>query len=514
MRVVQYSCIYILLLVFTISLYSQEEERNAKMDFSGSFRVRGFALGRDLNLERKTPTSPIYDIEKEKLEEQESINKIIDNEIDRLKLGKPSQVTKKKENLNFYDSRFLFNMNFATSKYIEGLWGMQVGDINFGGRDMGPAGPGGIDPNLVGPQTGGERGKSAAVNVQTNFLFMNFKIPESAFQTRVGLQLFTSVGGRVLFSNGTGINLMKSFQFFRLNLETGVLRAKERSFLDSDKNGFADKNFQNTNIYFYKLKMDYFRNYKTEVYSYAIKDQEKTDNIESELFWHGFYNEFNYSSFSFILHGVLNTGTVHQFRPIPDESGKPIYYKNYRHYIKGGLYDVSFTYRIDDTTNISLIALGTTGRPGYETDGVEANLRGNGYKPLAPGFALSNIAIDFTGGYALFNAASMAGLNEYGTNYTFLIFKNYQIQLGYFHLYSSLSPKIENNRFFNTANGYNTSTYFGQEYNLNIRWNIYRDLQLIFRSGYLIAGDGLFTYLDSRDGKFIREAFFTIEHRF
>ena len=122
--------------------------------------------------------------------------------------------------------------------------------------------------------------------------------------------------------------------------------------------------------------------------------------------------------------------------------------------------------------------------------------------------------MDFTGGYALFNARTMTGLNNIGTNYTFLAFGPYQFTLGYYQVYSSLSPKIENNRVFNFENGYRTSTYFGQEYNLNMRWNIYRDLQFIFRSGYFIAGDGLYTYLDTRQGSIIREAFFTLEHRF
>ncbi|WCL49506.1 hypothetical protein [Leptospira sp. GIMC2001] len=495
------------------SLNAQEEETQTKLDFSGSFRTRGFALGRDLPLERTTPTTPIYDLEAEKNEANDVVNQTIENEIERFQTGQRSGLSKRKENLNFYDTRFLFNMNFATSKYVEGLWGMQVGDINFGGRGLPVSDPSGYDPNIVGAQAGGERGNSA-VNVQTNFLFMNFKLPESGFQTRVGLQLFRSAGGRVLFATGTGVNILKTFQFLRLTFDGGVLRARERSLLDSDNNGFADKNFQNSNIVFGKLKMNYFRNYNAELYSYVLKDNDRTTNETAELYWHGFNNEFNYSRFSVILHGVLNTGTVRQFRPILDENGNPFYAKEFRHFVKGGLYDVQFTYRLDDTTNISLIALGTTGRPGFELDGISSNLRGNGYRPLAPGYAISNIAVDFTGGYALFNARTMTGLNEYGANYNFVAFGPYQITLGYFLLYSSLSPKIENNRVFNEAAGYRTSTYFGQEYNLNLRWNIYGDLQLIFRSGYFIAGDGLYTYLDSRNGKIIREAFFTLEHRF
>lgn len=508
------------------NIFAQEEESGTKLDFSGSFRTRGFWLGRDLPLRRDSPDTPITNPELERAERNEEINEAIEEEMDRLKLGLPSGRTKRKDNLNFYDTRFLFNMNFATSKYVDGLWGMQVGDINFGSRGLPESAPGGNDynivipgptttnPNTTGPLAGGELNAGSAVNVRTNFLFMNFRLPESGLQARVGLQLFSSPGGRVLFATGTGLNVMKTFNFLRLTFDAGVLRARERSLMDTDNNGFADKNHASSNIMYAKLKMDRFRNWKPELYSYSFHDTDRTDDELGELYWHGFYNEFNYSNFSFVIHGILNTGTIRQFRPILDESGEEIFFRFNRHYIKGGMYDLSITYRIDDTTNIGLVAIGTTGRPGVDKDGVDANLRGNGYRHLAPGYAISNIGIDFTGGYALFGASQTSGLNQYGAQYTFLTFGKYQFQFGYYQLYSTLPPRIENNRYFNRENGYNTSNYFGHEYNLNIRFNIYRDLQVIFRSGHFVAGDGLYTLFDSKDGSFLREAFFTLEHRF
>lgn len=514
-------------LLYPSFVNAQEEETGTQLDFSGSFRTRGFLLGRDMPLRRETPVTPRLNAREEEAREREEIQQIIEEEERRFRLGLPSRITQKKENLNFYDTRFLFNMNFATSKYVDGLWGMQVGDITFGSRGLPAPAPGGVEqpnivlpgprnlnPNTTGPVAGGELNTPSAVNVRTNFLFMNFKVPESAFQARVGLQLFSSPGGRVLFATGTGINITKAFRFMRLSLDTGGLRARERSFLDTDNNGFADRNVASSNIGYARLKMDYFRAWKPEIYSYGLFDSDRTNNQTGELYWHGFYNEFNYSDFSFIVHGVMNTGRVYQFRPILNDLGEPIYFRNFRHFIKGGLYDLSVTYRLDDTSNISLVAIGTTGRPGAELDGVDASLRGNGYRHLAPGFAISNIGIDFTGGYALFSADEISGLNQYGVTYTFLTFGRYQIQLGYFRLFASLPPKIENNRNFTREAGYNTSTYFGHEYNLNLRWNIFRDLQLIFRSGHFNAGDGLYTLFDTRDGKFIREAFVTLEHRF
>ena len=54
----------------------------------------------------------------------------------------------------------------------------------------------------------------------------------------------------------------------------------------------------------------------------------------------------------------------------------------------------------------------------------------------------------------------------------------------------------------------------GVKFNFNIRWNIFRDLQLIFRSGILKPGDGLRALLDTNNGSYIKEAFFTVEQRF
>ncbi|MCZ8154849.1 MAG: hypothetical protein O9264_01920 [Leptospira sp.] len=509
-----YLIIFCIFSSFTYLIAEDEESQKTNLNFSGSFRVRGTNVGRDVLLTRQSPVTPFSDPLAEYNSRLLKEGELIAKDLERRRIGEPSQLTPRKEDINYYDTRFLYNMSFSTGKYVEGVWGMQVGDIPFGGRGLRPTGPDGFDPGVIGAGSGGERGRTSAVNVQTNFLYLNFRIPESALFIKVGQQLFTSAQGRVLFSTGTGVSILKNFQFLRMSWEGGLLRAKDTSFLDVDKNGFADKNYQNSNIFYNRVKVEYFRNIRNEVYMYYLDDNDKTDNETSRLGWYGLFNEFNFQTFSFSVHGILNTGIVKKLKPIKDASDITIYNTTNRHFIKGGFYDFQFTYRWNDSLNLNLIALGTTGRPGYDANGDEANLKGNGYRTLAPGFSISNIATDFTGGYAIFNGSSFSGLNEYGTFANIIAFGPYQFTLGYYQLYATKSPEIKINREFSEWAGYKTSTYLGMEYNFNIRYNVTADFQIVFRSGYFVAGDAMFVLLDSKYGKYLREAFVMFEHRF
>lgn len=70
------------------------------------------------------------------------------------------------------------------------------------------------------------------------------------------------------------------------------------------------------------------------------------------------------------------------------------------------------------------------------------------------------------------------------------------------------------NRDYNFLYGKRTSTFLGQEYNFNVRWNVLSDFQLLFRSGYFEPGDGLKALNDSRIGSYIKEAFVSAEYKF
>ncbi|PJZ71557.1 hypothetical protein CH373_00785 [Leptospira perolatii] len=503
----------------TSTAFAQEIEEKTKLDFQGNYRVRGFNLGRDIYTTRQTPVTP-YD--RNTFLSQQSADAITryQNEYNARTKGLPSTISPNREDITYFDTRMTLNMNFSTSKYFEALVGVQVGDVVFGGRGTGQT-------SSVGPGQGGEAGFSSAVNMQTNFLYLNFKLPENAFVARVGLQLFSSAQGRVVFTPGTGVNITKDFRNLNTTVEGGWFVAKQNNLTDMDKNTYADRNYQGTNIYFYRVKTSFINIAKHEIYSYFLDDSNKevqdrtglygTVSRESEvgqLFWHGLFNEFNFSNFSVIVHGIVNHGRVHSLNPYRDVYGNETFRKYDTYHIKGGFFDLQLTYRYSETATFNLIGLGSTGRPGYEKDGTKSNLHGNGYRTLLPGFAVSNIANDFTGGYALFSARDMSGIYEYGAYTDLVVAGPLVLTLGYYRLYGSKSPLTDNNRFFNESNGYHTSAYFGQEYNLNLRWNAFRDMQLLLRSGYFISGDGLKAYLDTTQGKILRELFITAEHRF
>ncbi len=503
----------LLLILFSSAIISQDAEQRTILEFSGSFRMRAFNMGRDYPLSRKNSILPIYDKQAENNAKSEAAQNAFNEELDAKLKGNPSTITKQSESMRYYDARALLNLNFITSRYLDGLWGIQVGDIPFGGRGSGTTR---TEPTLIGSGSGGELGQPSGTNVQTNFLYINFKLPAQSFNIRTGIQLFSSAQGRVLYTNGAGVQFTKDIRNKNATLEGGWIRARDRSIVYPDGNGFNSKNYINTNIYFLKLKLNPFRSVKNELYSYFLSDTDRTDSAKETgfLFWHGLFNEFTFSRMSFSIHGILNTGTLKSANPYRDNLGSEIYTKYDRHKIKGGLFDIQFNYNYTDKITLGLIGIGTTGRPGYERDGVSASNRGNGYRTLSPGFAISNIGIDFTGGYALFSGKTMSGLIEYGAFSNILVYGPLQLTLGYYRLYASKSPEIENNRIFNLDAGKKTTNYMGHEYNFNVRWNVFRDLQLLFRSGVFVAGDGLKVLFDSQYGKRIYEAFFTLEHKF
>lgn len=505
-----------LFLFFSNLIYAQEDSLSNRLNFSGSLRVRGFELSRDILLERETPTDPyeakVYKEEREKYYTETLLQKEIE---DRL-AGKKSNITEKKEKLNYFDTRALLNLEFKGTKNLSGVWGVMAGDINFGGRALSEEDRN--SPYLVGAGSGGEMGNASGTNVLTNFLYIDYHMKEHNFYSRAGLQLFTSTRGRVLFSTGLGVMANKDIRSLNINLEGGWIRPRDRTFYDKDNNGYNDKRDVNVDILFGKIKL-LRKKLKTEIYTYYSHDNDPSDdNSETGyLYWHGFYNEYNATNFSIIVHGVFNHGRVKIFNPYRDTDGNKIYEKYDSHYIKGGLYDIEFSYifnLFNNKANVNILALGTTGRPGYENNGVQSSYKGNGYRTLYPLYGISNIAVDFTGGYSIFSAKTMSGLGEYGIYTNFIPFGPVQITLGYYLLFAYKSPHIGNNIEFNFENYKRTRTYFGQEYNFNIRWSVQKDFQIIFRSGYFIAGDGMKALFDTIYGKHVKEAFVSAEYSF
>ncbi|HNH09929.1 MAG TPA: hypothetical protein PK683_15645, partial [Leptospiraceae bacterium] len=59
-----------------------------------------------------------------------------------------------------------------------------------------------------------------------------------------------------------------------------------------------------------------------------------------------------------------------------------------------------------------------------------------------------------------------------------------------------------------------SGTYLGDEVNLNLKWSVFSELQLIFRSGIFRASRAYYAINDFNHGKFAKEAFISAEYKF
>lgn len=503
-------------IIFPFRLFSQETgESETKFKLSGAMRFRGFDLSRNVLLSRQNPTYPIYNPIQEVSNRITSNTKAANQELIARSAGKQTTLSPVNESMNYFDSRILLNMEFYTSKYFDGLVGVQIGDVNFGGRPVSITDKN--NPQTVGTNAGGELNQTTAVNVRTNFLYLNFKLKEYDFNARTGLQFFSSPNGRVMFSNGAGISMTKGISsFYRMTLEGGWIRARDRQFIDADSNSFNDKRYLDTNIFFAKAKFLPNPNNSVEFYSYYQGDNDQTDPYREtgDLFWFGVFDEMKFGTYSMTLHGVYNTGKTKSIRSYKDLNTNDLYQTRAVNFVSGGLWDLTFTYYYNNQINFNLISVGTTGRPGYDKDGTNAQYKSGGYRSLSPNFSVSNVAVDFTGGYTLFTSANMSGLMEYGAFANVIAIGSMQFTLGYYLLYATKPPKIEINREYGLFQGRETSPYLGQEYNFNIRWSMLSDFTLVFRSGYFMPGRGLRVLNDSPLGNYIRDVFISAEYKF
>lgn len=506
-----------LLSIFILNIYSQESgEQGTKFNMTGTMRFRTFDLSRDTPIARTTGTAFTNDISGTYNTLATSYYNSLLDDYNRALKSQPTYRSKRKEHLNYMDARLFLNMEFITSQYFDGVVGITVGDIPFGGRGQTTSGntPNLLDSYTQGPGSGGETGQAIPINIQTSLLYLNIRLRNYNFYSRVGIQLFSSPQGRVFFATGAGILMNKDFKENKFSLEGGWIRTRERSIADLDNNGFNDKR-RNINVLFAKGRLYKFNNLKNELYVYGSFDNDNTDiNREvGNLFWTGLFNEYTSSNFNFIVHGVVNHGRVGTVNSLVNKSGETLIEKQNHYNIKGALGDIQGTYFYNNKLNFNAIVIGTTGRPGRDNDGSEASYKNSGYRTLSPGFAISNIGIDFTGGYALFSARNMSGLVEYGgfTNY---ILGPVQLTFGLYQLHASQAPRLGVNRLYNSLLNRNSSTYMGDEINFNVRWNVFIDFQILFRSGIFFPKDGVRAIYDFNGGSYIQEAFISGEYKF
>ena len=248
----------ILLLIFIISsnILSQDNEQGTKFNLTGSMRFRGFGLSRDILTSRVNSNSLSNDIEGSYKQIATNNYNYYQSEYNNVIKGIPSTRSKRKENLNYMDSRILLNLEFITSQYFDGVLGVQVGDVPFGGRGLVTSGatPNIRDSYILGGGSGGESGQSNPINIQTNLMYLNFRLRNYDFYSRIGIQLFSSQQGRVFFASGAGVLMNKDFKDHKYSLEGGWIRTRERGISDLDNNGYNDRS-KNINVFFQIIRL-------------------------------------------------------------------------------------------------------------------------------------------------------------------------------------------------------------------------------------------------------------------
>ncbi|MCX7999337.1 MAG: hypothetical protein N3A69_10385, partial [Leptospiraceae bacterium] len=322
------------------------EESKSNFLINGNLRFRGFSLGRDVPLSRQTLTAPTLNIPAYYLEREKQTKQKFEDELNRRAKGLPGEISTQKEKLNYYDTRMILNMEFQTSPNFTAVAGFVIGDIPFGGRALQQRGPNINDPLVTGAGSGGDLRSPTGVNILTSALYLAYKNPSLNLNTKVGLQFFSSVQGRVMFTIGAGVSLVKDFPEDKVSTEFGWIRARERSLVDLDSNGFNDRNYKSSNILYGKFRYYQIKNLKSEIYNYFSNDNDPSDELREtgNLFWTGFFNEYNFERFSMILHGIYNYGNVKVARSLVDRQDKVLYQQLKNFKIGGYLGDIQINY--------------------------------------------------------------------------------------------------------------------------------------------------------------------------
>lgn len=532
MRILYHLCFMILIVIPYISnLYSQSQsEESTQIQFNGVLRTRGNFLDRNTLINRQTPTGEYSENEKSTPSDlvSDSIRESSGNKL----VGNEAKSQPYREKANFFDSRLLMNFRFSTSKYFDAFWGIQVGDVPFGGRrpaNLNPAlysetGNLLYDGSKIGPNSGGDINSPNGVNVQTNFLYFSFILPEQGVSARVGLQLFSSPMGRVMFASATGAMAIQQIRspYFKGVLEGGYILARQVQSFDRSGNLLTSNLKDTSSIYYAKLKISNIQSVVIEPYWYFQNDKDRTDLFTQNLHWFGIFTESNLGNWKFILHAIWNGGRTERYSQIDPAklSELPVVFQSStsfqkRYSVQGGFGEAQIFYKLGSKQTFGATWIGTTGRPGFGRDGELANLERGGYRTLYPAFGVSNIGIDFTGGYAIFTGKSMSGLQQYGFLFNQLMSNSLLLSLGLYQLRATKAPYAEYNRDFReSANGARTSSYLGDEININIKWNQLSDFQIIFRLGYFIPRAGYYVLMDTNEGDRIADAILSTEYRF
>ncbi|MCB1168837.1 MAG: hypothetical protein KDK25_00800 [Leptospiraceae bacterium] len=488
------------------ALHGQSTSNMERFDYNGSMLVRGFYTSRDLPLEKQTATLCPNPFQKNSSSS-----------------GSTSSNSRCREERDFYTARFRLNFAFRPSNYVDVLYGLEVGHVEFGDTTTGDTGPG----------SGGTGSGSA--NLETRELRLKIHNEDDTLSFHAGIFPYGTPNGFVAATSGAGFYLDYAVPEWYSNFELYYIKKEDQSRVDRDSNGFNDDNYKDVDVVLGNWKYSGLPGYRSELYGLYRGDNRTEDasgnaRDTSRLYWAGLFQRYRWGRFSFMLHLIGNWGNVYTTsREYPREDlleGSSVLTlarnaENFipeqreKHAIAAGAGEAEIGFQITDDIKFSAAVAGASGRRGVEPDGRSVNYRADQFHYASQAYQFSEISVDSSGGYSLFALGDLTGLVVRGLRLEAQVFESVDTLIGYYSLHSYRTPTLDYNQFFTQfPGGKSPSSYFGQEINWKVNWRPFSDLTLSAYVAYFDAGDGYKVLRDVEYGDRALEILVSAEQTF
>jgi|GEM_PF-1286566 len=477
-----------------------------KFDYKGDIFFRGFYLSRDLPMKKQNDSLCAKD---------EYLSYFIPP-------AAAAVHSPCKEADDYYQTRFRLDTSFRPGAYADVVYGLEVGHLTFGKDNPGSTGP-------------GSGGKGSATNIETRQLFLDMHNLDKTMSVRAGLFPVGTPHGIVLASSGAGIHT--SYEGKLNSLDLSYLRKEDNSIVDGDSNGFSDSNYNNVHLGVLSWKFSGISWLKTDTYFVYRKDSDTSDegkdgNETSSMGWAGLYAQLRYKKFTLLLHGIYNHGTFKRpFAYYPSLLEKLAFFPEIkyaydtallagyplksRHEVDAGAGEMEISYQIFDTTKLTLMAAGASGRLGIEPNGDPVDYRRDQFRTAGSAFQGSDIAVDSSGGYSIFSLGKLTGVVQKGIRIDNDILQNLSIQIAYYTFDAYRTPTITYNNYYQLyLDTKKPDNHLGEEWNMKLGWKIMTLLSLDLRAARFDAQNGYKILYDVEYGDEIYEFSASLTQKF
>ena len=387
---------------------------------------------------------------------------------------------------DFFRTRLRLATSFTPSRFVEIVYGIEVGYLTFG-----------RESDVSGPGTGGKG--SGRTNLETQKLHMDIHTEDRHASLQTGILNYSTPEGLVLAGSGAGFLGHLDLPSLDSNLEGMYIRSEDNSYIDNDSNGFSDSNYRDIHLALARWKWSGLTSLHTEFYALYREDDnpgsEDRDHYEtSRVYWAGLYANFREGPITLTVHLVGNGGEFHRpatYDDIPvlartwtvnqltsrgytllDSDGSPAnttaidyyaldqgtggaltdaYYHQLprrKHRIAAGAGHIQLNFRATDLVSIQASMAAGSGRPGLEPDGSSADYRLDQFRTAGSAFQFSDIGVDSSGGYSLFPLGKLTGILAKGVSVKYQIFENLEFEGGYYSFRLMESPVMDYNAYF------------------------------------------------------------------